>query len=426
MTPEFLVANGAGVRGHCRPLSAAPAWFQVRESATVAGVSNLPLLLEGVVAAGALGFGVWAWRARSATAKRISGLAAELAEQRTAGERREGLLRTVVETTPVAIVLFGEGGSIAFTNRAARDLFFEGGEVEGQNFLSMIKRAPASLRQALLSEGDELFSVEGATGRETFHLSRRHLDGGQTLIAVRSVTQEINRHEVESLKKVIRIIGHEINNSLGPIASFVSSARTILQRPEHLPKLPAMFERIQERTLHLQGFLDGYTRLAKIPPPRPALVPWGPFLDGLRGTWPDLQVGDPPARPGFFDRAQIQQVLINLVKNAYEAGGPKEEVKLVVETPEEGGCRVSVMDRGPGVSDEVMESVFVPFFTTKTTGSGLGLALSREIVELHQGRLGLARRDGGGVSVSVWLPDAQGTPAVALAASRARLTLTRS
>ncbi|HEY8923115.1 MAG TPA: sensor histidine kinase [Polyangia bacterium] len=389
-------------------------------------MSNFPLLLEGIAAAGALAFGAWAWRARIATTKRLSALSAELEEQRSAGERREGLLRTVVETTPVAIVLFGEGGSIVFTNRAARDLFFDGAAVEGQNFLSMIKRAPASLRQALLSEGDELFSVEGASGRETFHLSRRHLDGGQTLIAVRSVTQEINRHEVESLKKVIRIIGHEINNSLGPIASFVSSARTILQRPEHLPKLPAMFERIQERTLHLQGFLDGYTRLAKIPPPKPAPIPWGPFLDGLRGTWPDLQVGDPPARPGFFDRAQIQQVLINLVKNAYEAGGPKEEVRLVVETPEEGGCRISVMDRGPGLSDEIMESVFVPFFTTKPNGSGLGLALSREIVELHQGRLGLARRDGGGVSVSVWLPDAQGTPAVALAASRARLTLTRA
>ena len=99
---------------------------------------------------------------------------------------------------------------------------------------------------------------------------------------------------------------------------------------------------------------------------------------------------------------------------------------MVVEAAEEGGCRISVLDRGPGVSDEVMENVFVPFFTTKPTGSGLGLALSREIVELHQGRLGLARRDGGGMSVSVWLPDAEGTPAAVLVASQARLTLTRS
>jgi signal transduction histidine kinase len=392
----------------------------------VPGVSTVVVVLEGVAAAGALAFGAWSWKARGAATDRIAALNAQLEEQRTTGERREGLLRTVVETTPVAIVLFGEAGSIVFTNRSARELFFEGMAVDGENFLSMIKRAPPSLRQALLSEGDELFSVEGASGRETFHLSRRHLDGGQTLIAVRGVTQEINRHEVASLKKVIRIMGHEINNSLGPIASLVSSAKQILQRPEHLQKLPAMLDRVQERALHLQGFLDGYAKLTKIPPPKPAPVPWGPFLDGLRGFWPELQVGAPPARPGFFDRAQIQQVLINLIKNAFEAGGPKDQVQVVVEAAREGGCRISVLDRGPGISNDVMEGLFVPFFTTKPTGSGLGLALSREIVELHQGRLGLARRDGGGMSVSVWLPDAEGLPAAAVAASQARLTLTRS
>ena len=301
-------------------------------------MSTVVVILESVAMAGALAVGVWAWRSRDAATTRIAALSAQLDEQRSTGDRREGLLQTVVETTPVAIVLFGDAGSIVFTNRSARELFFDGMAVEGENFLSMIKRAPPSLRQALLSEGDELFSVNGAAGRETFHLSRRHLDGSQTLIAVRSVTQEINRHEVASLKKVIRIIGHEINNSLGPIASLASSAKAIVQRPEHLPKLPAMLDRVEERALHLKGFLDGYAKLTKIPPPKPASVAWGPFLDGLRGFWPDLQFGDPPARPGFFDRAQIQQVLINLIKNAYEAGGPKDQVKVAVEAAGEGGA----------------------------------------------------------------------------------------
>jgi two-component system nitrogen regulation sensor histidine kinase NtrY len=394
--------------------------------AVLADVSTVAVILESVAMAGALALGVRALRSRDAAQRRVAALDALLEEQRSAGERREGLLRTVVETTPVAMVLFGETGNIIFTNRSARDLFFEGQAVEGQNFLSMIERAAASLRQALLSDGDELFSVDGASGRETFHLSRRHLDGGQTLIAVRSVTQEIDRHEIASLKKVIRIIGHEINNSLGPIASLVSSAKMIFQRPEHLQKLPAMFDTIQERALHLQSFLGAYAKLAKIPQPKPVSVPWGPFLDGVRELWPELQVGDAPVRPGFFDRAQIQQVLINLIKNAHEVGGSPGEVKVVVEATAEGGCRISVLDRGPGVSDEVMQNVFVPFFTTKPTGSGLGLALSREIVDLHHGRLSLARRDGGGMSVSFWLPGAEGTTAAALAASRARLTLTRS
>jgi two-component system, NtrC family, nitrogen regulation sensor histidine kinase NtrY len=388
--------------------------------------STVAVLLEGVALAGALAFGLWARRSRGAAVKRLAALEARLEEQQGAGARREGLLRTVVETTPVAMVLFGDAGDITFTNRSARDLFFEGIAVEGQNFLSMIERAPESLRRAVLSDGDELFSVDGPAGRETFHLSRRHLEDGQTLIAVRSVTQEINRHEVVSLKKVIRIISHEINNSLGPISSLIGSAKIIVQRPEPLPRLSTVFDTIQERALHLQSFLDGYARLAKIPEPQPASVPWGPFLDGLRGFWPGLEIGEAPTRPGFFDRAQIQQVLINLVKNAHEAGGPKGEVKVVIETGPDGGCRISVLDRGPGISDEAMQNVFLPFFTTKPTGSGLGLALSREIVELHEGRLGLARRQGGGMSVSVWLPDREGGAAVALATSRARLTLTRA
>jgi two-component system, NtrC family, nitrogen regulation sensor histidine kinase NtrY len=390
----------------------------------LADISTFAVCLGSVALAGGLAFGVWARRSRDAALKRVAALEAGLQEQRSTGARREGLLRTVVETTPVAMVLFGDAGDITFTNRSARDLFFEGMTVEGQNFLLMIERAPASLRRAVLSDGDELFSVDGAAGPETFHLSRRHLEDGQTLIAVRSVTQEINRHEVISLKKVIRIISHEINNSLGPISSLIGSAKIILQRPEQLPRLPTVFDTIQERALHLQSFLDGYATMAKIPDPQPVSVPWGPFLDGLRGFWHGLEIGEAPARPGFFDRAQIQQVLINLVKNAHEAGGTQGEVKVAIETAAEGGCRISVLDRGPGISDEAMQNVFLPFFTTKPTGNGLGLALSREIVELHHGRLRLARRPGGGMSVSVWLPDRETGPAAVLAASRVRLTLT--
>jgi signal transduction histidine kinase len=85
-----------------------------------------------------------------------------------------------------------------------------------------------------------------------------------------------------------------------------------------------------------------------------------------------------------------------------------------------------VLDRGPGIPDEVMQNIFLPYFTTKPSGSGLGLALSREIVALHHGRLGLSRREGGGMAASVWLPDRAGGSAGALGASRVRLTLTRS
>jgi len=370
-------------------------------SLVVTGLASLGL-------AGAVAFGVWARSARDRAVGRAGLLEARLAEQQRSAERRVGLLRTVVEATPVAMVLCAYSGNITFANRSARELFFEGVAVEGQNVLSMIERAPVALRGALLLNGDELFSVGAAGGPETFHLSHHHIEDGQTLITVRNVTQEVNRHEVVGLKAVIRNISSEINNSLGPISSLVGSARVILQRPEHLPKLQTVLDTIQERAVHLQSFLEGYARLAKIPEPQPGWVSWGPFLDGLRGFWPGLEIGGAPSRPGFFDRAQIQQVLINLIKSADDLGSPKGEVKVVIETAAEGGFRISVLDRGPGISDEAMRNVFVPDFTTKPSGRGLDLAISREIVELHQGRLSLARREGGGMWASVWLPDRAG------------------
>jgi signal transduction histidine kinase len=380
-------------------------------------------IVAAVAAVGAVAYALRARRALGQASRRGLALEAGLAEQRTAQDRRDALLRMVVETSPVAMVLFADTGRITFTNLAARELFFEGSAVEGQNFLAMVERAPEALRRALLSADSELFTVEAPGGSETFHLARQELDG-QIMIAVRNVTSEITRQEIGALKKVIRIIGHEVGNSLGPIASMIGSATLILQKPEHLPRLGAIFESIKERATHLQAFLEGYAKLARIPEPRRAPVEWAPFVAELRALWPELPAPEPPARPGFFDKSQIQQAVINLIKNAYEAGGPRGEVALALETPVEGGVRVSVLDRGQGISDEAMQNAFLPFYTTKPTGSGLGLALCREIVDLHRGRLRLARRDGGGMVVSIWLPDREG-PGAAGAASQARLTLTR-
>ena len=379
------------------------------------------------VIAAALGVAVaYALRARRLAGdagQRALTAEARVAAQQDEVQRKETLLRRLVQTSPVAMVLFTDSGRITYSNAAARTLFFEDADVEGQNFLTMVERAPAELRQSLLSTGSELFTTDGPDGPETFHLSKQHLEG-QTLIAVRNVTREIGRKENAALKKVIRIIGHEINNSLGPISSLVRSARTILERPEHLPKLNGVFDTIEERARHLGTFLDEYAKMARLPKPRPVSVAWGPFLEQVRALWPDLKIDKAPDRPGTLDPAQIQQVIINLVKNAYEAAGTGSEVRLTVEVPAEGGFRISVLDRGPGMSDEALQSALYPFYTTKPTGSGLGLALCREIVDQHQGRLTLARRDGGGMAVSFWLPDEVGGGAAA--ASRARLTLTRA
>src|SRR4029078_3975950 len=132
---------------------------------------------------------------------------------------------------------------------------------------------------------------------------------------------ELGRQEIDVWKNVIRIINHELNNSLAPISSMVHSARLIAQNPQQLPKLTRVFDTIEERTQHLTAFLEGYARFARLPKPRPTQVAWGPFADGVRALFPDVALADLPQRPGWFDPAQIQQVLVNVIKNAQEAGG---------------------------------------------------------------------------------------------------------
>lgn len=362
-------------------------------------------------------------------ARREADLLRERLAEQDGGPRRENaMLHAIVESTPTAVVLFAEAGRIVFTNAAARDLLFDGASVDGQNFLTMVAGAPEPLRRGLLAEGDELFSLENGEERETFHLSKRHFALGEephTLVSIKPVGVAIAREENAALKKVIRIIGHEVGNSMGPIVSLSSSARVLASRPDQSDKLVGVLETIGERARHLQSFLEGYARLARLPAPRPVPSPWGSLLDAVRAMWPRVQVGPAPDQPGYFDPAQIHQAVINLVKNACEAGGLEQDVAVTVDRRAEGGWRLSVLDRGAGMSDEVMQSALLPFFTTKPNGGGLGLALCREIVEQHRGRLRLARREGGGMAVSFWLPDRE-TPLRALTASRVRVDLTRS
>ncbi|HYQ28788.1 MAG TPA: PAS domain-containing protein, partial [Polyangiaceae bacterium] len=146
---------------------------------------------------------------------------------RTEHEQRERLLQTVVENAPMAIVLYDDTGKLRYSNAEARELFFEGRSLTGENFLRLLDRAPETLRQGLLTETDALFTIEQDAGSGTYHLAKRYFDLEQephTLLMVKHLTPELGRQEIEVWKKVLRIINHELNNSLAPISSMVHSA----------------------------------------------------------------------------------------------------------------------------------------------------------------------------------------------------------
>ncbi len=325
------------------------------------------------------------------------------------------LLRTAMDAAPAATVLLSDLGVVVLTNAPAREMFAEGKELEGQNFLALLDQAPAAFREALVGEEDALFTMNaGQAGTElegegeTFRLTKRHvmLDGRTCmLLTVEQVTREVRRQEVEVWKKLIRSISHEINNSLAPISSLAHSARMIAGKPEHEGKLARVFDTIEERTRHLQEFLEGYVRFARLPRPRQQKVAWETFLARVREMFPLARVEPAPAgAEGWFDPAQLEQVVLNLLKNAEESGSTRDQVVLELVAHEDGSSDLVVSDRGPGMSREVLTSALLPFYSTKERGTGLGLALCREIIESHGGKIRLQNRDGGGLVVTCSLP----------------------
>lgn len=328
-----------------------------------------------------------------------------LRDQRVALVQRELLLDTMVQNTPVAMVLLDPARRIVLGNLAARKLLGDGRRLEGQSFDEVLTRAPEALRDAFERGGDGIFAVGHEDDEDIYHLSLRHfrLNGRRhELILLRQLTAELRRQEVQTWKKVIRVISHELNNSLAPIASLAHSSAELLRRGQ-LERLPGALSTIEERARHLEGFIRDYARFAKLPAPRLEPLEWSRVLAQLRSqvefAW-DGANGD-----GVFhaDAAQFEQALLNLIKNAHESGSPANEVRLILRRLPE-AWRIEILDRGSGMSDAVLAQALLPFYSTKRHGTGLGLALTRDIIEAHSGRINLQNREGGGLWVSLTLP----------------------
>ena len=334
-----------------------------------------------------------------------------LREQRLSLVQRELLLDTMVQNTPVAMLLVGDGGHVVYANLAARRLLNEGRKLEGLSLEALLRHAAPALREALDRGGDGLFSVGEADGdeEEVYHLARRgfRLNGRpHELLLLRRLTSELRRQEVQTWKKVIRVISHELNNSLAPIASLAHSGAELLRRGQ-LERLPAALATIEERARHLEGFIRDYARFAKLPAPRREPVEWARFVEQLRAQVDFRYEGrrlEPGADIGRFDAAQLEQALLNLLRNAHESGSRDGEVALSLRRGAN-AWRLDVLDRGSGMTEAVLANALLPFYSTKRHGTGLGLALAREIAEAHGGRIALLNRDGGGLCVSLVLPD---------------------
>jgi two-component system, NtrC family, nitrogen regulation sensor histidine kinase NtrY len=356
--------------------------------------------------------------------RHFNALGAVLHEHQQSADHNEHLLHTLIDAAPMAILLLLDTGEIEYANETARDLFFEGRSLEHANFMELLNAAEAPLRDAVLDVNDCLFTVEVEGTPETYHLAKRHFElhnSTHTLLMIKHLTRELRRQEIDIWKKLIRVLSHELNNSLAPITSLVHSARA-MTKSDQSGKLERVFCTIEERAHHLQEFVEGYAKFARLPSPRRAQVNVTEFAQHIEALAPYVRVESTAATAtAYFDRLQLEQVVINLLKNAQEAGGPDDAITLSIHVAKNGVTTLQVTDRGPGMSDQVLENAMLPFYSTKERGSGLGLALCREIVEAHGGTIKIENRADGGLSVTSVLPgfEAQQTSAPA------KLTLSR-
>jgi two-component system nitrogen regulation sensor histidine kinase NtrY len=162
--------------------------------------------------------------------------------------------------------------------------------------------------------------------------------------------------------------------------------------------------------------------LARLPKPKPRSVEHASFVGTLTSLYPDVRWPEPPAAAGWYDAIQVEQVIINLIKNALEAGSAPGAVEVAWRVADDGTTEIEVLDRGHGFAKDALESALLPLYTTKENGSGMGLSLSQEIVQAHGGSIALSNRAEGGARIRLSLPGR--APSRHDLASRSRLTLT--
>lgn len=323
--------------------------------------------------------------------------------------QRELLLDTVIQTTPLSLILVDDSDSIIYSNNAARQLFFGGKLINGFKLKKLLSNCPKPFLRAVESGLNGLFTIssnDNKDNNETYHLAQNHfsLNGRQhQLYLFKSLTKEINRQEVKTWKKVIRLISHELNNSLAPISSLAHSGKVLSTRHNDR-KLVHIFNTIDERAGHLHTFIEGYATFSRLPKPQKQMIDTLPFFIRLQQIkFFNLDCDKKPLSI-YGDPAQLQQVIINLIKNADETNSEKSEILLKLKINSE-SFEIQIKDRGNGMSENNLSNALLPFYSTKANGTGLGLPLCREIVEAHGGKMMISNRHLGGLKVTLIFPN---------------------
>ena len=337
----------------------------------------------------------------------INSLGETLRVQRLGAFEATALLRTIMAEIDVAVFTFDPERRLRLVNRAGENLL-------GQPIDKLLGRRASDLGLDVCLDANQdaplTLTFPGGTGRWGIRRSTFREHGlPHELVVLTDLSRTLREEERNAWQRLVRVIGHEMNNSLAPIKSIAGSLETMIRR-DQLPNdwkddARSGLNIIATRADSLSRFMQAYARLARLPPPQKEPVNIGDLVRRVASLETRLPVLVANGRDVMIeaDAAQIEQLLINILHNAADAA---LETNGTVSTGwrEAGECvELYVRDTGPGIMNPT--NLFVPFFTTKPGGSGIGLALSRQIAEAHGGSLTLANRNGQrGVEALLRLP----------------------
>lgn len=324
----------------------------------------------------------------------VNAIGATLQAQRLGAVEATALLRKVMEEIDVAIFTFDSQQHLRLVNRAGERLLNLDAE-------SLLDRTACELALDEYLEGEALQTVTrtfpSGAGRWGIRRSSFRESGlPLTLLVVADLTRALREEELQAWQRLVRVLGHELNNSLTPIKSIAGSLAGLLNRTPRADDWETDMRDglavIASRSESLSRFIGAYSRLAKLPRPRLAPVEVEPLIQRVAGLETRLRVevhsGPPLVVQGDSD--QLEQLLINLVRNGVDAALDTGGGVAIQWHSDNGNAVVKVLDEGLGLSNTT--NLFVPFFTTKPGGSGIGLVLCRQIAEGHGGTLTLANR----------------------------------
>lgn len=343
--------------------------------------------------------------------REINQLAATLQEQKLSAIEATALLQRVVASVDAPLFAFDADHVLRLSNPAA-------GRLLSQNEVALLGHTAEEIGAAQIfsAEPDSIVTLSVAGRPTRWMVSRsafRQQGKPHQLFLLSDVSAALRREERSAWQRLIRVFGHEVNNSLAPIKSIAGSLR---MRLDQAGTEREDFDRglgvIENRAESLNRFLQSYRQLSQLPSPTRAKVPLTPMMERivqLETRMAATLVGGPDAKLDI-DRDQVEQMLINLLRNAVEAAFENiatSEPEVSISWKLAGGeACISILDNGPGLTNPA--NLFVPFYTTKSGGSGIGLVIARQIVEAHGGSVRLTdRKDARGCDVQVRLPLAQ-------------------